>query len=228
MQTVKNARSGAVGTVHAVDKANRILVRWDGDSSLSEVALADLTMVCLPAAALTKGTIDPCQALNKLSATVDTAPATPAVKSLAHGDRCYNPACGKAYEGAEQKCVDCNFPRDRTSYYGPCGHLTDPAKKWCQHSNCSGVNTHFLPLEHQAQLLALNNSVTNQDVGSDGKVKLFKNRHSSLRTKLTFAEADLKVFLLLRAGQPESDLKYNKTMSGQYQSYQSSVSGHNG
>ena len=213
MQTVKNARSGAVGTVHAVDKANRILVRWDGDSSLSEVALADLTMVCLPAVALTKGTIDPCQALNKLSATVDTTPATPAVKGLAHGDRCYNPACGKAYEGAEQKCVDCNFPRDRSSYYGPCGHLTDPAKKWCQHPNCSGVNTHFLPLEHQAQLLALNNSVTNQDVGSDGKVKLFKNRHSSMRTKLTFAEADLKVFLLLRAGQPESDLKYNKTMS---------------
>ena len=33
MQTMKNARSNAVDTVHVVDKANRILVRWDGGRS---------------------------------------------------------------------------------------------------------------------------------------------------------------------------------------------------
>ena len=29
IQTMKSARSNAVGTIHAMDKANRILVRWE-------------------------------------------------------------------------------------------------------------------------------------------------------------------------------------------------------
>ena len=45
MQTVKNARSNAACTAHVVDKANRVLVRWDGDRSLSEADLTDLTLV---------------------------------------------------------------------------------------------------------------------------------------------------------------------------------------
>ena len=39
-----------------------------------------------------------------------------------------------------------------------------------------------------------------------------RDRHPSLRTKLQFVDADLKVFLLLRAAQSESDLKYSRTM----------------
>ena len=199
MQTVKNAKSNTVGTVHAVDKANRILVRWDGDKSLSEVALTELTLVGLP---ITPDTVTPAAPIPPVSAAPTNADT--------ETDRCYNQSCGKLYDGAEQKCNDCNFPRDRTSFFGKCGHLTDPAKKWCQHPNCSGVNTHFLPIGQQAQLQAFPAS---HDASQDSKSKLFKDRHPSLRTKLPFVDADLKVFLLLRAAQSESDLKYSRTMT---------------
>ena len=201
MQTVRNARSNAVGTVHAVDKNKRILVRWDGDKSLSEAALTDLTLVGLPTTTASAAPAAPIPPVSAAPTNVNT-----------EIDRCYNQSCGKTYEGAEQKCNDCNFPRDRTSYFGKCGHLTDPAKKWCQHPNCSGVNTHFLPIEHQAQLQAFNSSTPNYDTNHDSKSKLFKDRHPSLRTKLPFVDADLRVFLLLRAAQSESDLKYSRTM----------------
>ena len=202
MQIVRNTKSNSVGTVHSIDRANNILVRWDGDSSLSGVDLGDLGLVGLPAAAAPASPANP--------ASDNPAANNSSHQDLQQPDRCYNQACGKSYESNESKCSDCNFPRNKKSYFGSCGHLTDPAKKWCQHPDCASVNTHFLPIEQQAQLQVFSSA---QNLEENGKSRLFKDRHPSLRTKLTFVDADRKVFLLLRAGQPESDLKYSRTMS---------------
>ena len=204
LQTVSNINDKRVGTIHAVDKDSAILIRWDGDDTLSEVTLEELSLMPLPNLEATP---------SKTSAGKMSTPAI-TEDSPSH-DRCYNQTCGKPYEDGDHKCDDCNFPRDRHSWYGPCGHLTDPAKKWCQQQGCTSVNTHFLAPEHQAQLQVMQSNTSSGLVESEAKAKFFKDRHSSLRTKLVYINADQRVWLLLRAGQTAEDLKYNRTMPAQ-------------
>ena len=204
LQTVSNTIDKRVGTIHAVDKDSAILIRWDGDDTLSEVSLEDLSLMPLP---------NPGATPSKSTAEKMVTP-TVTEDSPSH-DRCYNQTCGKPYEDGDHKCGDCNFPRDRHSWYGPCEHLTDPAKKWCQHQGCTSVNTHFLAPEHQAQLQVMQSNTSSASAESEAKAKFFKDRHSSLRTKLVYINADLRVWLLLRAGQTAEDLKYNRTMPAQ-------------
>ena len=72
MQTVKNLRSNAVGTVHAVDKANITLVQWDGDKSLSEAALTELTLIGLPITTDTVTLVAPISPVTAAPTKVDT------------------------------------------------------------------------------------------------------------------------------------------------------------
>ena len=61
----------------------------------------------------------------------------------------------------------------------------------------------------------MQSNTSSASVESEAKIKFFKDRHSSLRTKLVYINADQRVWLLLRAGQTTEDLKYNRTMPAQ-------------
>ena len=92
---------------------------------------------------------------------------------------CYNEECHQLYTGDEERCYHCNWPRDRTLFFATCGHLTDPALKWCKW--CSAINQHHLPLGAQARINATKGA---QNLDSQ------KNRSPSSYTSKSFVPPD--------------------------------------